>query len=284
MTIPSDPEWLATLGTGGHVHGRGRLGGFAFAVDRATPYIATAIHAGGHVRRELLPLMKIDATSRYFEEDPETDTMIREAASAIWGLDSRSEYDLNRPVDDALPLTPDKFWGTQVYALQPTTGMNRESLAKYDEFYAFMGSWAKATIEKFGVCLVYDVHAYNISRQVKKGIASPPVFNLGTALIDRRRWAAAVDDWLVRLSRIEIPGVRTAVAENEVFCGKGEVCRRLTDWDPRILVLPTEISKVYMDELKEQVDHALVDTLRGALGRAMHGHSQAFLRMCGGCV
>ncbi len=282
MTILSDPEWSATLSASRRVHGRGRLGGFAFAVDRATPYIATAIHAGSHVRHELLPLMKIGAAGRYFEEDPETDTMVQGSASAVWGLDSRSGYDLNRPPDDALPLTPEKFWGTQVYARQPTADMNRASLAKYDEFYRFMGSWAQVTLETFGVCLVYDVHAYNISRQVQKGVASPPVFNLGTALINRKRWAASVEDWLDRLARIEIPGVRTTVAENRVFHGKGELCRRLTAWDPRILVLPTEISKVYMDEMKGQVDRALVDTLRGALGQTMHGHSQAFLRMYGG--
>ena len=72
------------------------------------------------------------------------------------------------------------------------------------------------------------------------------------------------------------------MAENEVFLGKGELCRRLTDWDPRILVLPTEVAKVYMDELNGQVNPALVVTLRKALGWAMHGHSQAFLRIDNG--
>ncbi len=262
------------------IRGRSSLGGFTYAVDGSVPYIATAIHAGGNVRKELLPLMKIDTPGRYFEEDPETDAMIQGADSAIWGLDSRSEYDLNRPPADALPLTPQQFWGIQVYLKQPSQSMNRASLAKYDQFYTFMGSWATATLEKFGVCLVYDLHAYNITRQVKKGITSPPVFNLGTAAIDRRRWTAPIDDWLNRLNDITIPGIETTVAENLVFMGTGELCRRLTEWDPRILVLPTEVSKIYMDEKKGRVDPAAVDALREGLGKSMHAHSRAFLRAC----
>lgn len=272
---------LAILSTKGRISGQGHLGGFAFAVDRSVPYLAAAIHAGSNVREALLPLMKISAEDRYFEEDPATDTMIQGAASAVWGLDSRSEYDLNRPPADALPLRPEQFWGTQVYYEQPSQSMNRESLAKYDQFYEFMGSWAVATLDKFGVCLIYDVHAYNITRQVQKGITAPPVFNLGTALIDRRRWAAAVDGWLNRLKEIEIPGVATTVAENLVFHGKGELCRRLTQWDPRILVLPTEVSKVYMDEEKGIVNSAAVEALRDGLGHAMRDHGRTFLELYG---
>lgn len=281
MKVPNDSEFLADLRANGRIHGRGRLGGFAFDVDGSAPYIATAIHAGSKVRDELRPLMAVSTAGRYFEEDPETDTMIRGAASAVWGLDARSEYDLNRPPVDALPLTPGQFWGTKVYARQPTAAMKRTSLAKYDEFYAFMAGWVETTLEKFGVGLVYDVHSYNISRQVKKGVASPPVFNLGTAGIDRHRWAASVENWLDRLKKVEIPGVRTNVAENLVFSGKGELCRRLTRWDPRILVLPTEVSKSYMDERTGRVDRAAVNALREGLGRAMQAHSLSFLHIYG---
>jgi N-formylglutamate amidohydrolase len=277
MTIPSNPEMLETLGTNEPIIGQGTLGGFAYAVDPSVPYIATAIHAGSRVREALLPLMKISSEDRYFEEDPATDTMIQGAASAVWGLDSRSVYDLNRPPSDALPLTPGQFWGTQVYDEQPSQSMQLESLARYDQFYEFIGSWVTATLDKFGVCLIYDVHAYNISRQVQKGFVSPPVFNLGTAAIDRRLWEASVDDWLNRLKEIEIPGVATTVAENLVFHGKGELCRRLIQWDPRILVLPTEVAKVYMDEQTGVVNPAAVEALQEGLGRAMREHSQMFL-------
>ena len=62
------------------IYGGGSFGGFAFSVDGKVPYIAMAIHAGSHVRGELLRLMQIGAAERYLEENPETDTMIRGAA------------------------------------------------------------------------------------------------------------------------------------------------------------------------------------------------------------
>jgi hypothetical protein len=281
MTIPRSAEVLRRLRTHRIIRGSGDLGGFAYVVDPSVPYMATAIHAGNRVRKALLPLMSISPEQRYFEEDPATDIMIQGAASAVWGLDSRSEYDLNRPWSDALPLRPVQFWGAQVYGKQPSQRMKRVSLAKYHQFYEFMGSWVTSALATFGVCLVYDVHAYNITRQVEKGISAPPLFNLGTAAIDRRRWSAAVDDWLARLKTIKVPGVSTTVAENCVFQGRGELCCRLTQWDPRILVLPTEISKIYMDETKGKIHAQAVEALKKGLEEAMHKHSRAFLNLHG---
>jgi N-formylglutamate amidohydrolase len=281
ITASNKSEVLRLLNTNRIIAGQGSLGGFAYTVDPSAPYMAAAIHAGSKVRDALLPLMKISPEERFFEEDPATDTMIQDAASAVWGLDSRSEYDLNRPLSKALPLTPEQFWGTQVYLEQPGQRMNRESLAKYHQFYEFMGSWVRWALATFGVCLVYDVHAYNITRQVQKGISSPPVFNLGTEGIVRRRWSASVEAWLARLKEIEIPSVQTTVAENYVFQGKGELCRRLTQWDPRILVLPTEISKVYMDEITGAINSNTVQALKKGLGKAMQEHSKAFLQLYG---
>jgi hypothetical protein len=54
--------------------------------------------------------------------------------------------------------------------------------------------------------------------------------------------------------------------------GHGELCRRLTDWDSRILVLPTEVSKVYMDELTGQVYPEITDALASELTRVMKAH------------
>ncbi len=61
--------------------------------------------------------------------------------------------------------------------------------------------------------------------------------------------------------------------ENRVFSGAGELCRRLTGWDPRILVLPTEIAKVYMDERKGILHDPLIDALGHGLRRAIAAHT-----------
>jgi hypothetical protein len=267
MSIPCEPEVIEQLRSAKRLQGRSATGGFAFDLDLSTPALVVAIHAGHNVREELPPLMQIPEKDRLFEEDPATDRMIRGNANAIWGLDSRAEYDLNRPADKALPLKPEQFWGVQVYRVAPTLEMKRRSLAKHEAFYRFAGSCIRVLLERFGFCIVYDIHSYNISRQVEKGIENPPLFNLGTALLDRSRWGSLIDAWLHQLGRIEIPGICTTVEENKVFSGKGELCRRLTGWDPHILVLPTEIAKVYMDEYKGILHEPLID----ALGQGLHG-------------
>jgi hypothetical protein len=273
MSIPCEPEVIERLRSVKRLQGISATGGFAFDLDLSTPALVVAIHAGHNVREELLPLMQISEKDRLFEEDPATDRMIQGSANTIWGLDSRAEYDLNRPADKAVPLTAEQFWGVQVYRIAPTDAMVRRSLEKYEAFYRFAGSCIRVLLERFGFCIVYDIHSYNISRQVEKGIGNPPLFNLGTALLDRLRWGGRIDAWLHQLGRIEVPGIRTTVEENGVFSGAGELCRRLTGWDPHILVLPTEIAKVYMDEREGILHEPLIDALGQGLRRAIAVHN-----------
>lgn len=273
MIIPCDPEVVERLRSAKRLEGKGADGGFGFDLDLSTPALAVAIHAGHSVREELLPLLQIPEKERLFEEDPATDRMIRGNANAIWGLDSRAEYDLNRLAEQAVPLTAEQFWGVQVYRAPPSDAMKRRSLAKHDAFYRFVGSCIRVLLERFGFCVVYDIHSYNISRQVEKGIANPPLFNLGTALLDRSHWGSLIDAWLHQLGRIEVPGICTTVEENRVFSGAGEFCRRLTSWDPHILVLPTEIAKVYMDEHEGILHNTLIDALRHGLQKAVAAHT-----------
>ena len=247
----------------GHISGTDASQGFAYNFDFSTPIIATAIHAGHHVRDELIPLMKITSKQRLFEEDTATEEMIQGLPNTIWGLESRAVYDLNRSLDLALPLTPEKFWGIKVYETQPTPEMNQKSLESHTRFYDFMGTIVAHMLNKFNVCIVLDIHSYNISRQREKGFVSPPVFNLGTESLDCSKWKSQINTWLMALKNISLPrGITTTVAENEVFSGKGELCKRLSGWDDRILVLPTEVSKVYMDEHTGKVYGEIVEAIR----------------------
>jgi hypothetical protein len=62
------------------------------------------------------------------------------------------------------------------------------------------------------------------------------------------------------------------VEENRVFTGAGELCSRLTGWDRNILVLPTEIAKVYMDERMGTLNEARIDAIGRGLRRAIAEH------------
>ena len=273
MGIPCDHELLKRLENAPVLKGTSAGGGFAFNLDLSVPYISLAIHAGHNVRGELIALMKISEKDRLFEEDPATEKMIGGCKNAIWVLDSRAEYDLNRPTELALPLTPERFWGVQVYREQPSEEMNKRSMEKFEEFYLFLGTYITLLIKRFGSCCIYDIHSYNISRQVEKGIESPPIFNLGTELLDRKLWGKKIDEWLQCLEEITIPDKNITVAENKVFSGKGELCKRLSSWDPNILVLPTEVSKIYMNEHTGTVYPDVVNNLSKGLQNAIIKHA-----------
>ena len=274
MSIPYSQALFDHIIQHGSITGVDPLKGFGYHFDFSVPAIATAIHAGHGVRKELHPYMALSDRQRLFEEDTGTDFMIQGFPNAIWGLESRAVYDLNRDEDMALPLTPEKFWGTTVYSAQPTHEMNKRSLDSHQRFYLFLGTVIKQMIDLHGICMVYDIHSYNISRQVEKGFDPPPVFNLGTAALDRSRWSAEIDGWIHQLENISLPGIETRVAENEVFSGKGEMCKRLVQWHPKILVLPTEVSKVYMDERVGAVFPDIIKAIGKGLVQSMMAHCQ----------
>ena len=272
MCIPYDKTLLERIRHQGSVSGTSPSNSFGYHLDFSVPQIAVAIHAGHRVRQELVDRMALLPGQRLFEEDTGTDFMIKNQANAVWGLESRAVYDLNRNPDAALPLTPEKFWGTRVYKRQPLPEMNKRSLDNYHDFYRFMGTLVTHMLELFGYCVVYDIHSYNLTRQQANGFESPPVFNLGTKALNRSKWKLLIESWLENLGAVSLPGIKTSVAENKVFSGKGEFCARLCKWDSRILVLPTEVSKIYMDELSGAIYPGIIKAVKNGLSMAMKSH------------
>lgn len=278
MLLPFEPEISDEWRARKRVRGTHPLGGFAYDLDLTVPYLATAIHAGHGVREELAPLLALPESARLAEEDMATERIIADCPSTIWGLDSRAEYDLNRPPDQAIPLTAEMFWGIRVYDAPPDEAANRRTMEKYQAFYRFAATVAGVLLERFGACLVYDIHSYNILRQQEKGHRHPPVFNLGTRGIDRPRWEGPVTSWLRRLEAVNLSGKNVSVAENRVFGGQGAFCAHLSAWDANILVLPTEISKIYMDERTGEPFEGVIDELRGEMAAAVSAHGEAYRR------
>ena len=87
-------------------------GSFQIKIQKYTPVIATAIHAGGQFRKELLEATVMSDHDRWYEEDPATKAMIATHPIVIAGCDSRFEYDLNRDPNNAVFETA---WGKQLW-------------------------------------------------------------------------------------------------------------------------------------------------------------------------
>jgi N-formylglutamate amidohydrolase len=79
-TISNGMLWLEKEGTG--------------------PLVATAIHSGHEISRDLLPMLALDESTRAREEDPYTDSWIKVVPSRIAFKRSHFEVDLNRPAEE----------------------------------------------------------------------------------------------------------------------------------------------------------------------------------------
>ena len=75
---------------------------FSIKIDQYVHYVCAAVHNGNQFRKELWNNCIHTQYERWYEEDPATKTMIQSHPIVIAGIDSRFEYDLNRPPEAAI--------------------------------------------------------------------------------------------------------------------------------------------------------------------------------------
>ena len=183
------------------------------------------------------------AYERWYEEDPATLTMIQTQPIVLAGCDSRFEYDLNRPPEEAVFETA---WGKQLWKTPLPDTQKARSLAKHHNFYKVVDALCDKLHELFAKVLVFDMHSYNWKRWDRE----VPTWNLGTKNIDNSRFGLQVEAWRDKLASIELPYQLPQTAKiNDTFQGNGYFLKFITTKYPNTLVLATEISKIYCDEL-----------------------------------
>ncbi|TKB50554.1 flavohemoglobin expression-modulating QEGLA motif protein [Ferrimonas sediminicola] len=230
-------------------------GSLEIKVDAYLPVVATAIHAGGRLRRELADNCLLSDQERYFEEDPATDQFISSQPITLVGRDSRFEYDLNRP--RALSTYYKSAWSKQVWRRALSDKQRAASQNKHLTFYRLYDALIQKLESLHRNVLVYDIHSYNYRR-----IDRPtPVFNVGTAQIDMERWGSVVQRFCRELGRIQLPDVEVNASLDEVFQGRGYLIAHTNARFDRTLVLPTEVKKVYMDEEQGSLFPLVVQSL-----------------------
>lgn len=249
--------------------GESSEGGFYIKIGRYVPYICTAIHHGSRLRPELQKKIHHSDYQRWFEEDPYTGDFIASMPITITGLDSRFEYDLNRHPSDCIYQ---EAWGKKVWKRPLTHQEINKSKRKHAAYYKVLHALVERLEKLFGGCVVYDIHSYNYKRWEK----DVPLFNLGTELIDRKRFGPAVDEWLMQLSKIALPDIVNETRENDVFFGRGYNLEYLTTRFSNTLVLATEIKKVFCDELTGDLYPEIIRNLQHQFKRAILDHANFF--------
>jgi hypothetical protein len=232
-----------------------------------SPVVATAIHNGRGVPRELAGRMSLPPEDRLREEDPYTEFIIRDVPTRIVVHRSRFAIDLNRSSDQAIYLRPEQSWGLQVWSGPPDATMVAKALSFHDEYYQMLGTVLKGVEAQYGRFVVLDVHSYNHRRSgPDEPPASPetmPEINIGTFSMDRRRWAYVLDRLIDYLRKTGVGGGRMTVGENVAFQGKGEQTRFIHEKFPATgCAIAIEFKKFFMDEWTGAPDRDAVTELR----------------------
>ena len=151
---------------------------FTIKIDKYAPFVCAAVHNGHQFRKELWENCLHTEYERWYEEDPMTKEMINSHPIVIAGMDSRFEYDLNRPPEEAIY---EDAWGKQLWEQPLSEEMKAKSLKKHNNFYRVVHQLIKTMNQKFGCCVVYDMHSFNRQRWDRE----VPTWNLGTSNVDK---------------------------------------------------------------------------------------------------
>lgn len=243
--------------------GSTELGSAGFIFQRPAFYAGTVVHAGSRIRDNLQDALAISQTDRYREEDPGTEQFIKDFPLQVIALDSRFEYDVNRPEEQAISLTPDMSWGLTVWNRPLTAAEMEFSLAKYREFHQLMDIVSDYLLKNHDRAYIFDLHSYCYQREKRLPWHEDvkPAINLGTESINGNLFRAEIDRFLVFLGRIKDGDKPLTVAENEVFKG-GYLARRLSArHHDQMAVFAIEFKKLFMDEWSGEFYPALFNSL-----------------------
>jgi N-formylglutamate amidohydrolase len=244
-------------------------------IKENSPIIASAIHSGHHVRKEISEKLIITEEERLREEDPFTDKLIGYSPSQIIVNSSRFEFDLNRNEEKAIYLTREEAWGLNVWRERPSEEIIGRSLSHYRKFYSDIKTMLNEYVSRFGKIFVYDVHSYNYRRKGPGNDPDDPEknpdINIGTGNIDNEYWKKLIEDFTNDLSCFDFEGQNLDVRQNIKFKG-GHFSRWINaNFGNRICVLSIEIKKIYMNEWTGELYPDKAALIKKALRTTMPG-------------
>lgn len=244
-------------------------GSFRIKINRYLPYCCTAIHDGGNLRPELSTKIALDDYDRWYEEDPSTGDFIASMPITLIGCDTRFEYDLNRNPDECIY---EEAWGKKVWKKPLSSREKQVSKRKHANYYKVLHALIKKLEELFDGCVVYDLHSYNHQRWDRP----VPLFNIGTERIDEKRYGPVIKNWQSQLGKVKIRDIENEPAINDVFKGRGYNLEFVTKNFNNTLVLATEVSKIYCNELTGESYPRIIKILQQGLKRAIVNNANFF--------
>ena len=237
------------------------------------PVVATAIHDGHGLRRDVADTMLLTHAQRLREEDPFTGQAIVDVPTHVVVHRSRFEIDLNRDLDNAIYLTPEQSWGLSCWREAPDAVAVEHSRRMHRAYYAMLGSLLDEVVATHGRFVLLDVHSYNHRRDGADAAPTPqadaPDINIGTFSMPRAQWAFLLDPLMEAMRGFDFNGRRLDVRENIAFQGKGEQTRFVHGRHPSTgCAIAIEFKKFFMDEWTGEPDPAELAAMRAFIAHA----------------
>lgn len=267
----SEKEIVKLISEGAHFECEHLDGSFSLKVDAYTPAICTAVHDGHKFGKDLDSYCALSESERLYEEDPYTGELIESMPITMIGLDSRYEYDLNRPLARCIYS---KAWGKEVWNKNLPKSLRRKSIEKHKTFYRVLDALIAKIEEKFGACIVFDLHSYNYKRIERE----TPAFNIGTEQIDIDRWGRVVERFRTSLNKLKLANEPVTAALNDVFYGRGYLISHVNSRFENTLVIPGEVKKVFMDETTGESYPLILDELKSGFKHVLTDIGAYFAR------
>ena len=275
MLTLSEKECIALINKRECFHAEVESGAFIVKIDEYSPIVCAGIHNGHKLRDELEKLFLLSKKERFYEEDPYTDELISSLPIQIIGNDSRFEYDLNRA--KALSTYFKTAWDKQVWDKPLSQKQRVKSHDKHQSFYNVLEAIIRVIENLFNHAIVFDIHSYNHKR-IKK---DTPTFNIGSEQIDIERWGNIVNHFEKQLNKITLPNVEVRAAINEVFYGRGYLVTHINAHFDNTLVIPTEVKKIFMDEISGDAYPLVLEELKAGFKNAVSETAAFFVRRYG---
>lgn len=275
MLTLSEKECIALIKKGECFHAEVESGAFIVKIDEYAPIVCTAIHNGHKLRPELEKTFLLTQAERFYEEDPYTDELISSFPIQLIGNDSRFEYDLNRA--KTLSTYFKTAWDKQVWGKPLSQKQRAKSHGKHQAFYNVLECIIEVIENQFRNAIVFDIHSYNHKRIEE----NTPTFNIGSGQIDVERWGSVVKKFEKQLNHITLPNLDVRAATDEVFHGRGYLITHVNAHFDNTLVLPTEVKKIFMDEVTGDVYALVLEELKAGFKSAISETAAFFVRRYG---
>lgn len=244
-------------------------------LNSSVPLVATAIHDGHKLRKEVAEIMALNEDERLREEDPFTGEWITIGNTQIIATQSRFQVDLNRPREKAVYQKPEDAWGLKVWKNQPSKELVTRSLEEYDAFYRDVYRLFTDLEKQFGYFVIFDLHSYNHRRDGADGLPADteanPEVNIGTGTMDRSKWGSLLDRFITDLHDFNFNNRHLDVRENVKFKG-GQFSRWIHQTFPNSACsISVEFKKFFMDEWSGKPDQQQLETIKLALQSTIPG-------------